>query len=185
MPARSGRIEKRIRLAVPVQISSLKDPDATERTTTENVCSLGVRILSQRFRASEERLIISSFVGDLRALAQVVYCQRLPDGGFGVGLRFQGLPVNWSSSSMGDATAWMFWQGILRDFLSVCSGSKLTFVYALKRTGQQRCSPARNRLRDLELPRRRPATPRGHRVRGLLDRHCGVVWNRRDRRRGD
>ena len=105
MPARSGRIEKRIRLAVPVQISSLKDPDATERATTENVCSLGVRILSERSRASNERLMISSFVGDLRALAQVVYCQRLPDGRFGVGLQFQGQPINWPSNSFGGATA--------------------------------------------------------------------------------
>ena len=105
MPARSGRIEKRIRLKVSVQISSLKDPDATERTTTENVCSLGVRILSQRFRASNERLMISSFVSDLRTLAQVVYCQRLPDGRFGVGLQLQGQPINWPSSSLGGATA--------------------------------------------------------------------------------
>jgi hypothetical protein len=105
MPARSGRIEKRIRLEVPVQISSLKDPGATERTTTENVCSLGMRILSQRFRASDERLMISSLIGDLRTLAEVVYCQRLPDGRFGVGLRFQRQPVNWPSSSLGGATA--------------------------------------------------------------------------------
>lgn len=88
-----------------MQISSLKDPGATERTTTENVCSLGVRILSQRFRASDERLMISSLIGDLRTLAEVVYCQRLPDGRFGIGLRFQGQPISWPSSSLGGATA--------------------------------------------------------------------------------
>jgi hypothetical protein len=99
MPARSGRIEKRIRLEVPVQVSSLNDPGATERTTTENVCSLGMRIMSQQFRVSDERLMISSLIGDLRTLAQVVNCQRLPDGRFGVGLRFQGQPVKFCSSS--------------------------------------------------------------------------------------
>src|SRR6266478_1338545 len=103
MPARSGRLEKRIRLAVPVQISSLLDPAATERTTTENVCSLGIRILTQRARDLNERLMISSLVGDLRTLARVVYCQRLPDGRFGVGLRFQGQAVNWSRSSLAGA----------------------------------------------------------------------------------
>ena len=95
MPARSGRLEKRIRLAVPVQISSLQDPAATERTTTENVCPLGMRVLTQRARELNERLMISSLVGDLRTLASVVYCQRLPDGRFGVGLQFQGMAVDW------------------------------------------------------------------------------------------
>ncbi len=103
MPERSGRLEKRIRLAVPMQISSLMDHAATERTTTENVCSLGIRILTQRARDLNERLMISSLVGDLRTLARVIYCQRLPDGRFGVGLQFQGQAVNWSRSSLGGA----------------------------------------------------------------------------------
>jgi len=103
MPERSGRLEKRIRLAVPMQISSLLDPAATERTTTENVCSLGIRILTQRARDLNERLMIRSLVGDLRTLARVVYCQRLPDGRFGVGLQVQGRPVNWPKSSLGGA----------------------------------------------------------------------------------
>src|SRR5713101_9206396 len=86
MPARSGRLEKRIRLAVPVQISSLLDPAATERTTTENVCSLGIRIFTQRPRDLNERLMISSLVGDVRTLARVVYCQRVAENRFAVGL---------------------------------------------------------------------------------------------------
>ena len=64
-------------------------PAAIERTTAENVCSMGIRILTERARDLNERLMISSVVGDLRTLARVVYCQRLPDGRFGVGLQFQ------------------------------------------------------------------------------------------------
>jgi hypothetical protein len=105
MPTRLGRLEKRIRLAVSVQISSLQDPAATERTTTENVCSLGIRILTEQARDSNERLMISTLVGDLGILARVVYCQRLSDGRFGVGLQFQGRPINWSESSLGGAAA--------------------------------------------------------------------------------
>jgi hypothetical protein len=105
MPVRSGRLEKRIRLAVPVQISSPLDPAATERTTTENVCSLGIRVLTQRARDLNERLMVSSLMGELRTLAHVVYCQRLPDGRFGVGLRFQGQPINWPKSPLGGAAA--------------------------------------------------------------------------------
>jgi hypothetical protein len=105
MPVRSGRLEKRIRLAVPVQISSFRGPAATERTTTENVCSLGIRILTQQARELNERLMISTLVGGLRILARVVYCQRLPDGRFGVGLQFQGRPVNWSRVSLAGASS--------------------------------------------------------------------------------
>jgi len=90
MPERSGRLEKRIRLEVPVQISSLRDSSATERATAENVCSLGVRILTQRAWELNQRLWVKLLDRDLRTLARVVYCQRLPDGRFGIGLQFQG-----------------------------------------------------------------------------------------------
>ena len=105
MPARSGRLEKRIPLAMPVEISNPLDPAATERTTTENVCSLGIRILTRRARDLNERLVISSLMGELRTLAHVVYCQRLPDGRFGVGLQFQGQAINWSNSKPGSTSA--------------------------------------------------------------------------------
>ena len=95
MPERSGRFEKRTRLAVPLQISSLQDPITAERATTENVCSLGARVLMKWPREPNGRLLISSLDGNLRALARVVYCQRLSDGCFGIGLQFQQNVGNW------------------------------------------------------------------------------------------
>ena len=103
MAVRSGRLEKRIQLSLPVQIWSLYDPSKAERTTTENVCSLGMRVSTQKAKELNERLMISSLVGDLRALARVVYCQRLPDGRFGIGIQFQGRAVNWQAGSLADA----------------------------------------------------------------------------------
>ena len=100
MAVRSGRLEKRVHLSLPVQISSLYDPSTSERTTTENVCSFGMRVLTQKARDLNERLMICSLVGDLRALACVVYCQRLPDGRFGVGIQFQGQSISWPGSSL-------------------------------------------------------------------------------------
>ena len=99
MPVRSGRLEKRIPLAAAVEISSLQ-PAATERTTTDNLCSLGIRIMTQRARELNERVWVRFLDGDLRTLARVVYCQRLPDGRFGVGLQFQQQVVNGSTGSM-------------------------------------------------------------------------------------
>jgi len=104
MSGRSGRLEKRIRLEVPVQISSLQDPSAVERTTTENVCSTGIRILTRRAKERNDRFMVNSLVGDLRALAKVVYCQRLADGRFGVGLQFQEAVLNWLRSTAPGAT---------------------------------------------------------------------------------
>jgi hypothetical protein len=103
MRARSGRLEKRIQLAVPLQISSILDPVTAERTTSENVCSLGVRVLTQRARELNERLMVSSLIGDLRTLARVVYCQRLRDGHFALGLQFQGASLKWPRDSTASA----------------------------------------------------------------------------------
>jgi hypothetical protein len=100
MPLRSGRLEKRTRLNVPVQISGLQDPTATEQTTTENVCSVGVRVLMQRPREPNGRLLIRSLDGDLQTDARVVYCQRLSDGRFGVGLQFQQSVGSWLRKSL-------------------------------------------------------------------------------------
>lgn len=98
MPLWFGRLEKRIKLTVPLELSSLQDPSATERTTTENVCSLGVRVLTRRSKQRNERLVIKS-LADLRALARVVYCQPLADGRFGVGITFVEAAFDWSKAS--------------------------------------------------------------------------------------
>ena len=101
MPMESGRLEKRTRLAIPVRISSLKEPAAGERSTTENICSLGIRVLVRRAREPNERLLIKSADGGLQADARVVYCERLLDGRFALGLEFHGEVANWLKRSLG------------------------------------------------------------------------------------
>jgi hypothetical protein len=89
MSPHQGRIEKRIRLALPLEVSKLRDPVGPEHAITENVCSGGVRVLTRRSMKPNERLMIRSFENDLQTQVRVVYCQRLPDGRYGVGFRFQ------------------------------------------------------------------------------------------------
>jgi len=101
MPMRSGRLEKRTRLAIPVRISSLKEPSAGERSTTENICSLGLRVLVRRARELNERILIKSANGELETYARVVYCERLLDGRFALGLEFHGEVTSWLKMSMG------------------------------------------------------------------------------------
>ena len=53
-----------------------------------------MRVVTDHARELNERLMITSLQDNLRRLARVVYCQRLPDGHFAVGLQFQGSALN-------------------------------------------------------------------------------------------
>jgi hypothetical protein len=115
MHLRSGRLAKRVEVAIPLQISAIpEDPSAAEQATTENVCSLGIRDLTEHARELNERLMIRSLKGDLRKLARVVYCQRLLDGHFAIGLQFQGSSVKWAGESSSQTTLFL---GTLVGFL--------------------------------------------------------------------
>jgi hypothetical protein len=88
MPMRSGRLEKRTPLAIPVRISNSREPGAVERTTTENISSLGIRVVVSQCKQLNERLVINTSDGGLQTQARVVYCQPLSDGHFAIGLQF-------------------------------------------------------------------------------------------------
>jgi len=88
-----GRIEKRIHLQMPVEVSRMQSPglgDFTEKATTENVSSGGIRVLIKRALLPDERLRITLLVGGERPTpARVVYCQPLAGALFGLGLQFE------------------------------------------------------------------------------------------------
>jgi hypothetical protein len=93
MAIQTGRVEKRIRLEVPLQISRLETsgfPDVPEKTTTGNVSPHGVRVLTKRALPLQERLLVTSPISSEEPIrARVVYCQPLAEGVFGVGLQFE------------------------------------------------------------------------------------------------
>jgi PilZ domain len=93
MATRTGRVEKRTQLEVPMQISRLREPgsrDLTEKTITENVSTHGVRVLTKRALPPQERLLVISSIGSEEPIpARVIYCQPLAEGVFGVGLQFE------------------------------------------------------------------------------------------------
>jgi hypothetical protein len=98
MSPHMGRIEKRIRLAVPLEVSKVGDLAGPEHTITENVCSYGVRVLTRRAMEPNERIMVRSLESDLQTQVRVVYCQRLTDGRYGVGLQFQEVAINFLSA---------------------------------------------------------------------------------------
>ena len=72
---------KRAPLAISIRISSLLKPYAAEHTTTENICSLGLRVLVQEARKRNELMLVNSADGEF-------YCERIGDGRFALGLEF-------------------------------------------------------------------------------------------------
>jgi len=106
MSSTEGRIEKRLRLSIPLELSKLQDPNGADRTITENVCSVGARVLTRRAVEPNERLMVRFLELNLCTEARVVYCQRLPDGRFCAGLQFQGMSMSkWTAESFGGRTS--------------------------------------------------------------------------------
>jgi len=101
MPMRSGRLEKRTALAIPVRIFSTQEPSVIERTITENISSLGIRVVVSHYRQMNERLVVRSSDGDLQTQARVVYCQTLSDGQFAIGLQFPNETTDWTKKKLG------------------------------------------------------------------------------------
>ena len=82
----TGRMEKRIAKMVTLEICLYDEPGLKERTITENVSPRGARVLVQReWRPRQKVLVISPNEG-VQSRGQIVYCERLPEGKFAIGL---------------------------------------------------------------------------------------------------
>jgi PilZ domain-containing protein len=103
VPARTGRLEKRIHIEVPLRLFMLRNPGDVEKTVTQNISSRGVKVLTRRPLLPQEQLVAETAGGEIRVQARVVYCRGLPDGHFVAGLQFQEGHVNWSGIPKGSA----------------------------------------------------------------------------------
>jgi hypothetical protein len=92
-------------LAVPLELSGVRDPATAESTQTENICSLGARVITRRPRKPNEHLRVASSVGRLKMNARVVYCQPLREGEFAVGLHFEKLASHFVEAACGASGA--------------------------------------------------------------------------------
>src|ERR1700758_1417899 len=104
MEVQSGRVEKRLPIAVPIWLTSLKNPGPFEKAVTENVSSVGARIIVGGRREPSESVVLLCSPGCI-AQGEVVYTQPLPGEGnyFALGVRLQanarGWPGNTSEAS--------------------------------------------------------------------------------------
>lgn len=93
----SGRMERRLPIIVVVRLAQAEPtgPESEERTLTDNISSRGARVFSTRLWQLGDAIRVTPWNED-SASGNVVYCQRLDDGRFVIGVEFQDRPVAWS-----------------------------------------------------------------------------------------
>ena len=94
----SGRMERRLPIIVVVRLAALQSAgaDGEERTFTDNISPHGARIFSIRAWQPGDSVRVTPLQQDT-ACGKVVYCQKLPDDRYSIGLQFQDRPVTWSA----------------------------------------------------------------------------------------
>jgi hypothetical protein len=91
-------MERRVRIIVVVRLAQAESAssDGEERTFTDNISAHGARIFSKHAWKLGDILRVTPLNGST-ACGKVVYCQRLPDDRYSIGLKFQDRPVTWST----------------------------------------------------------------------------------------
>jgi PilZ domain len=96
-----GRIEKRVPMAVPVDLVIAEDMLVAERVVTVNVSPHGARVVTKRPWQVEEQPWLASLTSYFRLQGSVVYCQPLANGDFCVGLKFRASFIDWGDRLWG------------------------------------------------------------------------------------
>jgi hypothetical protein len=90
-----GRVERREPMLVPVYLARLDEPQARERTITEDVSAHGARVVTKRYWQRDEVPLLTPLIGEYPKYARVVYCDPQPEGGYCVGIKFSGPSFRW------------------------------------------------------------------------------------------
>jgi len=94
-----GRKQPRTPVRLLVHIFSVRDPRLTELVSVENLSPRGARVTARRSWEPGSHLVIKSPSGVLGDRARVVYCQRVSEKGFALGLDFITQTSDWDSRS--------------------------------------------------------------------------------------
>jgi hypothetical protein len=99
MLALTGRTQKRIAREVGVELARLDTPFLKETATTENVSARGMRVVTKHVWRPGELVLLGSPGTGLHTQARIVYCQRLENKGFAIGLELLGDREDWMRSN--------------------------------------------------------------------------------------
>jgi hypothetical protein len=95
----SGRSEKRIGRTVSVEVCIQDEPKLLkERMLTENVSAHGARVFMERKLPPGQQVLVKSPKEGVRSEARVVYCERVSEGRFAVGLELSGRLEPWAKA---------------------------------------------------------------------------------------
>jgi PilZ domain len=92
-------MEKRLPIIIVVRLSRVPhlSDNEDEKTYTDNVSPHGARVFSRRFWQRGEQAQVTPLKEESPMRGEVVYCQRIDNDRFYVGLRFPECPVTWSA----------------------------------------------------------------------------------------
>jgi hypothetical protein len=95
----TGRKERRLPIAVVVRLAALEQMsgESHERTHTDNISPHGVRVLSTRAWQPGQQAEIIPVKDEPPMRGEVVYCHRLDNGRFCIGVRFPHRRIPWSA----------------------------------------------------------------------------------------
>ncbi len=92
----NGRSERRIARTLSVEVCLQDEAKLNERTMTENVSAHGARVLLEQKLQPGQRVLVSSPKEGVRSQARIIYCQRVSESRFAVGLELSGRVELWA-----------------------------------------------------------------------------------------
>jgi hypothetical protein len=95
----SGRTERRLPIIVVVRLAHCESAGIRgeeEKTYTDNISTRGARVFSKNLWQLGDSIRVTPLDGD-STCGKVVYCQRLPDARYSIGVKFHGNYVKWTA----------------------------------------------------------------------------------------
>jgi len=95
----NGRMDKRLPIAMVVQLAQGQGQPikGSEVTYTDNISVNGARVVSTHAWQAGEIVQLTSLRDETTIRGKVIYCQKLVDDRYCIGLNFSGRPVTWST----------------------------------------------------------------------------------------
>ena len=95
----SGRMDKRLPIAMVVHLAQELDQpvNGSEVTYTDNISVNGARVVTSRPWQTGEIVQVTPLREETTIRGKVVYCQKLVDDRYCIGLNFHERPVTWST----------------------------------------------------------------------------------------
>jgi hypothetical protein len=101
----NGRFETRVFLRLAILMRSPSHRSASDLALTENVSPRGARIITKRFRKPGELCEIADLSSGFYVSARIVYCERLANRNYCIGLELEAPQQDWWQGSRDVRTA--------------------------------------------------------------------------------